>query len=214
MRYFHSLVFIFIASALTPSLLSAQSSFTLFGGYSYLRPPVTSQETFVCPMGIILCPASTPPPAFVTNRQNLNGWEISATYHLLPLLGLTADFSDHSGSAISGFSSNAHQQTYLVGPQISLPSRISPFAHALIGATHESISASTTSGAFPVTPGGYNAIAATADTGFAAAIGGGIDLGVLPHISIRAIQFDYLVTHLHGNTQNQPRISAGFVLHF
>jgi hypothetical protein len=45
-------------------------------------------------------------------------------------------------------------------------------------------------------------------------VGVGIDLKVAPFISVRPIQFDYLVTRFNSGTQNQPRISAGVVLHF
>jgi hypothetical protein len=33
-------------------------------------------------------------------------------------------------------------------------------------------------------------------------------------VSIRVIQIDYLRTQLQGATQNQPRVSAGVVIHF
>jgi len=40
------------------------------------------------------------------------------------------------------------------------------------------------------------------------------DVKVAPFVSVRLIQVDYLRTQLHGATQNQPRVSAGIVLHF
>jgi hypothetical protein len=58
-----------------------------------------------------------------------------------------------------------------------------------------------------------HAVAANSHTGFSTAIGGGIDLKVIPHVYIRAIQIDYAVTRLNGNTENDPCVSAGFVLH-
>jgi hypothetical protein len=45
-------------------------------------------------------------------------------------------------------------------------------------------------------------------------MGGGLDLKVLPFISLRPIQIDYLLTHFNSKTQNQLRISAGIVLRF
>jgi hypothetical protein len=213
MRRFYALVLVLAASTLAPFSLRAQDKIIVFGGYSYVRPPVTAEEVFDCPIGTLACP-EPPAPTFVTTRQNLNGWEASATYRFLPFLGLAADFSGHYGPSFNSFSSNAHQHTYLFGPEVSLPSRVSPFAHVLFGVTHQSINASPPPNFIPVSPVPYNAIAATSDSGFAAAFGGGIDLRLVPHLWIRPIQLDYLVTRLHGGTQNQPRVSAGVVFHF
>jgi hypothetical protein len=52
------------------------------------------------------------------------------------------------------------------------------------------------------------------NSGFATAIGAGIDLKLMPHIWIRPIQFDYLVTRFSSNTQKQARVSVGVVLYF
>jgi Outer membrane protein beta-barrel domain len=191
------------------SSLFAQDKLVVFGGYSYLRPPITADETN-CPTPEV-CPVI---PVFllpVTSRQNLNGWEFTGTYRFLPFLGLAADFSGHYGPTVgnSNGTSRTHQYTYLFGPEVSLPSRVSPFAHVLFGGTHQSISASSFAGSNIV-----NSVLATTDSGFATAIGAGIDLKLIPHVWIRPIQIDYLVTRLHSNTQNQARVSAGVVFHF
>ncbi|MGB6357670.1 MAG: hypothetical protein WBF30_02730, partial [Candidatus Acidiferrales bacterium] len=52
------------------------------------------------------------------------------------------------------------------------------------------------------------------DNALAAAVGGGIDVKVVPFVSLRVIQLDYLVTRFGSTTQNQPRASAGIVVHF
>ncbi|HKM83553.1 MAG TPA: outer membrane beta-barrel protein [Candidatus Acidoferrum sp.] len=210
MLRFTSVLLELVLLALAPSSLSAQDKFVVFGGYSYLRPPVTVAEEIVTCVGPVFCP---PPsiPSFVTNRQNLNGWELSATYRFLPFLGIAADFSGHYGSAISGYPSRAHQYTYLFGPEISLPSRVSPFAHVLFGGTHQSVIPG--SFAIPVS-GTYTAIASSTDSAFATSFGAGIDLKLVPHLWIRPIQLDYLITRLGSNTQNQARVSAGVVFHF
>lgn len=210
---FCSVLLLLAGAALSPLGLQAQDKIVLFGGYSFLRPPVTVEETFICPLAITTCPA-TPPPAFVTSRQNLNGWEVSGAYRFHSYFGIVADVSGHYGPSVSGFSSNAHQTTYLFGPEVSLPSRISPFAHVLFGATHQTISASPAPGALPLSPALYNAIAPANGTGFASALGGGIDLKLFPHFWVRPIQLDYLVTRLHGNNQNQIRVSTGVSFHF
>lgn len=129
-------------ATLPADLAYAQTGLVLFGGYSYVHSPVTVEEDVsmtctppVCNSNVILPPTKE----FVTPRQGLNGWELSATYRFLPWLGATADFSGHSGTAVSP--STVKQYTYLFGPEVSLPRRVSPFVHVLLGGAHESVSA-------------------------------------------------------------------------
>jgi hypothetical protein len=119
---------------------------------------------------------------------NSAGWEFAAEYKPASWIGGVADFSGDYGS-------NTSIQTYLFGPQVHWPARVSPFAHILIGGAHASSFGFGTSG-------------------FAVAIGGGIDATVLPAISWRIIQGDYLPAHLFGSTRNNARISTGLVIHF
>jgi len=52
------------------------------------------------------------------------------------------------------------------------------------------------------------------DRSVATALGAGIDVKLVPFVKLRLVQIDYVRTELHGVTQNQPRVSAGVVLHF
>jgi hypothetical protein len=90
-----------------------------------------------------------------------------------------------------------------VGPQLRFPGPISPFAHFLVGVAHESIGTSANA----LTSG-------PTQNAFSSAVGGGLDLKVLPFISLRPIQIDYLLTHFNSSTQNQFRYSAGVVVRF
>src|SRR5271169_2743275 len=138
----------------------------LFGGYSYMR--TNSPST------------------------NLNGWELAGQYKVTDWLGGVADFDGHYGSP-GGFSTGLH--TFLFGPQVSWPARVSPFAHVLFGGAH-------------VSAGGFS------DSTFATAIGGGIDTKLAPAIYWRLIQFDYLPTHFGGAREDNVRVSTGIVFHF
>lgn len=204
MRLISRAVFAMAVLAAMAVAAAAQDKVQLFVGYSYLRPSMTYEQQFQCEV-IIGCPP--PPPVFVTAHPNLNGYEFSATYKLHSWLGVTGDFSGHYGSV--AFNSSAHVQTFLFGPQVSLPAKVSPFVHLLVGGVHESIGSS-------IGPlGGFStSIVPTSGNSFATAIGGGIDLHVARFISVRPIQVDYLLTRAYSATQNQPRISAGLVLHF
>jgi len=95
--------------------------------------------------------------------------------------------------------------TYLFGPQVRFPRRVSPFARLLFGAAHE---------ANGVGNFGPEFTRGASENSFATALGVGIDIKVLPFISVRPIQVDYLLTRFRSTMQNQPRVSAGVVLHF
>lgn len=170
-----------------PSRTQAQVS--IFGGYSYLRASV--------PVG-----SAGAGPAIISQSADLaSGWEAAAQVKVLPMLGGVADFSGNQGT-LDGAA--VHVQTYLFGPQLSLPGRFSLFIHALFGVAHEQQDAFAGAAPYSLGP----------DTSFATALGGGIDVKAAPFVALRLIQIDYLRTKWHGITQNQPRISAGIVLHF
>ena len=64
---------------------------------------------------------------------SLNGWEASAQYKFTDWLGGVADFDGHYGS-LHGAGTSTY--TYLFGPQLSYPARVSPFGHLLLGGAH------------------------------------------------------------------------------
>jgi hypothetical protein len=187
---------IFVVGALLCAAPAPAQKIELFGGYSFVRAPVRFDQTILCPGPG--CPITTT----TTPSLNLNGWEASGALKVFGPLALAADFGGTRGP-FQGAS--AHLNTYLFGPQLRLPGPISIFGHALFGDAHESIhtgvsGATTTSG--------------PTQSAFATTLGGGLDLHLLPFISLRAIQVDYLYTHFNATKQNQPRISAGLVVHF
>jgi hypothetical protein len=186
----------FVFAGLLFAAPSRAQRIELFGGYSFVRAPVTFSQTPQGTCVITGCVTTT-----TTQNLNLNGWEVGGAFKILGPLALAADFSDTSGSFQGA---NTRLKTYLVGPQLRFPGPISPFVHFLAGAAHESIGA------------GASALITTGptQTAFATTLGGGLDLKVLPFISLRPIQVDYLLTHFNSKTQNQPRISAGIVLRF
>jgi len=147
---------------------SAQKG-NVFFGYSYQRTDLVSNA-----------------------RVNLNGWEGSLEGKLLPWVGIVGDFSGHYGS-----DADARVYTFLFGPRVSVSvGKLTPFAHALFGAGHESL----------------NAVSAS-DTAFATALGGGVDYKLIPAVGWR-FQGDYVQTRFFSNTQNDFRFSTGIVLRF
>lgn len=184
---------IFMFAALLCAAPAPAQKIELFGGYSFVRAPVRFDQ-----LGPGLSPVISTTPTL-----NLSGWEASGAVKVFGPLAFAADFGGARGSFQGA---GTHLNTYLFGPQLRLPGPISLFGHALVGDAHESIHGGISSaGVFTSGP---------TQSAFAAALGGGLDLHVLPFISLRAIQIDYLYTHFNATRQNQPRISAGLVLHF
>lgn len=150
----------------------AQDKVELFGGYSYMR-------------------LHNSPTANLNG--NLNGWEIAGQYKFTDWLGGVADFDGHYGSP-KGIGTSTY--TYLFGPQISLPSRVSPFARLLLGGAH-------------ISEAGFG------HSSFSMALGGGIDVGLFhDQFYWRAVQTDYLMTQFGGRAQNNFRVSTGIVIRF
>ena len=182
----------------------AQEKAEVFIGFSYLSTPVSVVgQPIYCP---VQNQCSVPATIF-TDRTGLKGVEISADHPFGRYFRVVGDVSGHYGPATSDFPTNArtHQYMFLGGLQFARPSRLSPFAHILAGATHQS--ATYTGNSFFIT-------FPDTKTGLAIAAGGGIDLRMNPKFSFRLIQADYISTRLGGSTQSVPRISLGFQFRF
>jgi len=139
------------------------------------------------------------------NRNSLNGWEGSVEGKILPFIGLVADFDGHYGSETGGVCNGfdcvlvnleVSQHNYLFGPRASVwVGKFRPFAELLIGASH------------------VNSHFAGSDTGFATAVGGGLDYRLVRLLAWR-FQGDYIHVNLLNTPQNNLRISTGIVLRF
>ena len=139
----------------------------------------------------------------------LNGWNASLEGKVLPFIGIVADLDGHYGSQnlfVAGqFAGGSVESTslaehdFLFGPRVSAPlGRFRPFAHALIGVSHISESAS-----------GFS----NSNTSFGDALGGGLDYRLMRIVGVR-LQADDLQTRFFGGTQNNLRLSVGLVLRF
>jgi len=123
---------------------------------------------------------------------NQNGVSGSVAYNYKSWLGLVGDFGGYHASP-TGVSLNTY--TYLFGPRLTLrnPTKINPFAQVLLGGSH-------------ITDG-------SSFNQFAYSFGGGVDIGLLPHLAFRP-QVDYVGLNTSGSRTNCTRVSAGFVVHF
>ena len=102
--------------------------------------------------------------------------------------------------------------SYMFGPQFKKHSGVvQPFGEVLLGAYH------TNAYATIVNAVGATTNASSSNNFFSMAVGGGIDLKVNRHFSIRPVEIDYLMTRFHVNgtgytsNQNNFRYQAGFL---
>lgn len=129
---------------------------------------------------------------------NCQGGSGSAAAYFSARLGIVGEFGACKVTGLpSGVSS--HEMDYLFGPRVYFhpQGRVFPFVQALFGG--ERFSAGVTG----VGSGSTNA--------FATALGGGADVTLTRHLSLRAVQVDYLYTHFGGASQNNFRIQSGIV---
>jgi outer membrane immunogenic protein len=156
--------------------------FDIFAGYSYVRDN----------------PSTSGVPSF-----NLHGGSASVAYNVNNWLGAVADFGGYHENNILGSGVDGTLSTYLFGPRISYRKheRFTPFAQALFGVAHSSVSFGST------------------DNAFAASFGGGVDVKLFHRLSWRPAQVEYLLTRFpetttSRETQNNLRVSTGVVFHF
>src|SRR4051812_6945608 len=101
------------------------------------------------------------------------GFNISTSYFLNKYGGVTLDGSGHFGDSVD-------MSTLSFGPIVRIPmDQVTPFAHAMIG---------------------WNRLGLTGigdDNGLDLIAGGGLDLHVLPRVSFRLFQADYIYSHHH-----------------
>jgi opacity protein-like surface antigen len=139
---------------------------------------------------------------------NQNGISGSVAYKPIPYLGIVGDFGGYHGSlfnpagggGVGGQSVSVNTYTFLFGPRIIMhnPTKFTPFVQFLAGAGHLTVS-----------PSGLPT------TNFAYSVGGGVDIGVLPHLAVRP-QLDYVGIRSSDNTPNanSTRVSVSAVIRF
>jgi len=181
----------------------------LFLGYSFQR--VNSAQTI---------------PAFTANG-GLGTLGLNLNDHF----GFEIEFGGYHNGNINDHHFDTTTLTYLVGPRVSLgrSRRIDPYLHILFGGEH-----ATTSIFVPPQPvvnplssgvGEGGRWKATQDN-FAMAVGGGLDVKLGHVVSLRPIQFDYLLTRFetpdlndltgptHNRNQHNLRYAAGLQFNF
>jgi opacity protein-like surface antigen len=177
-----------------PALAQEEARAEVFGGYQFFR-------------------ASTGIDVSGVDHFNLNGWNASFSGFFNRYVGVTGDFSGSYGTPsydIINFGPvgvDSTLYTFMAGPVVRATNEgpVQPFAHALFGGARLTSKVSVLGITLPI---------GDTETGFAWAAGGGVDFKISPRVAIRAVQFDFLQTHLYGDHQNNFRYSGGIVFRF
>ena len=152
--------------------------FELFAGYSHNRVDVGPVEDFDPSDDIEF-------NDIFDEREGFNGFNASVVGNFSRYIGAKFDYSYHQKSFSFGpDNTTVRLHNILGGIQIkdnSNEGRFKPFAHALVGVGRTSADLSEFD----------NSLEDFDDAGFAAAIGGGLDVRVSRKIDVRVFQFDY-----------------------
>lgn len=118
-------------------------------------------------------------------RRGFHGFEAAASVNLSRYVGLKFDYSYHQksiGNEVDNTTARLHN--VVAGIQIkdsSRATRVKPFAHAMFGFARYALDLTELD----------DDIADFDDAGFAAIIGGGLDVRVHPRVDVRVVQFDW-----------------------
>ncbi|MBZ5701024.1 MAG: porin family protein [Acidobacteriia bacterium] len=219
-----SLILAVLSLLCLPAVAQETPKIEIFGGYSHGRVNTEVNLTSFISLGSVFSADATPRNAFAPRAavvayftptsftvpiyMNLNGWNASVTANVNHWFGVVADFSGHYGTpTIIGIGLETHVHSFLFGPRFTYrhSERITPFVHALLGASHLNFKV-------PLIP------VETSDSAFAMALGGGMDVKVREHVALRLAQVDYFMTRFSPysiiESQNNIRISTGLVFRF
>jgi opacity protein-like surface antigen len=174
MRQHYKLMILLAVLSMNGNALAQTERFEFFTGYSALRNFSSGA---------------------VQHFDTMHGWNISLTMNIKPWIGITADFGGNyngrrlyldiffvNDEPVVGYREYKFMiHRGMVGPKVKLRNgRWEPFSHALFGVSRVSNEAMP-----PSTEAGH-------ETGFAWALGGGLDLNLSERVKMRLIQADYM----------------------
>lgn len=186
----------------------------VFVGYSHNRVDTGAEDAGVANI--------------VNNREGFNGVNASLTGNVSRYFGLKFDYSYHRKEfdftqdvvcvappcLPITVTADAKVHNFLGGVQIKDNSkdpdkRLRPFAHLLVGAHNTSLDFTSV-----VCPPGTTLpcplVVNEDETGFAAAVGGGLDVRLSDRVSVRAIQLDWNPNRFGSDAASDARTSHNF----
>lgn len=204
----HLLLLLVIVLVSAPAAFAQDySDWEFFIGYAHER--ANNGADRIDDRGLAIAPNGTTSRVdFASKRVGYNGatGEVVANVHRN--VGIVANFSATWNNttfvdALSGrtFAARLSRYTLLFGPRYNWrnASRLTPFAHALFGATHYRAKFKNRDFTCPD----------SSETAFAMGFGGGLDIRASDRIDIRPIQVDYLPVFFKHRREDNVRFSAG-----
>ena len=147
---------------------------------------------------------------FLDERQGFHGVELFAKGNVSRYVGLKGSYSFNrksfdidGGTAATTFDVDADLHQFLGGVEFkdnAKETKVKPFAHVLAGVGHARADVSGATVSFE-----------ESETGFAAAVGGGIDFRINDRVDFRAVQFDYNPIRDNGQTSHNFRVGIGII---
>jgi len=181
--------------------------YEFYGGYAYQRAS-NNADSFDRNGQASIGGASVD---LIQRAQNYHGFTGEFNQNITKHIGLVTSLSGTYGkspyvSAITGRTLGASASRYdlMFGPRYNFRlGTFNPFAEALFGFEHMRVTFSEAV-----------ANARDADTAFAMAFGGGLDVRLNDRFDVRAIQADYVPTFFNGKSQANYRVGAGVKVKF
>ena len=148
---------------------------------------------------------------FLDEREGFHGVEAFVKGNVSRYVGLKGSYSFHrksfdittGGAPATTIDVDADLHQFMGGVEFkdnAKETKVKPFAHVLAGVAHAR--AETDSVLVNINE---------SDTGFAAAVGGGVDFRLSDRVDFRAVQFDYNPNRSNGETSHNFRIGIGFI---
>jgi opacity protein-like surface antigen len=148
-----------------------------------------------------------------------NGGSSQVAYNINPYIAAVFDIGGYHNGVVNGYEIDNTILSYMGGPRVNIRTgRVVPYFNVLFGGIW--FGASTAKTVAPCTGTGCGSSSTTGRAAgsmnaFAMAAGGGLDIRVSKHMSLRPIGLDYFLTRLKNpvlqddHNQNNLRYSAG-----
>jgi hypothetical protein len=196
------IIFVLSIMLASGSMLFAQDRFEVAGEYSYLRfsPTITG-----------------------VGPRNFNGGGGDVQLNFLKIFAIKADFMGYGSTTFTRtymgktYTANGNMFTYLFGPVFRIPIwRVKPFGEALFGGSYTNAYVNLDNA---IQAGGGTISRTPTQHPFTLAAGGGLDIRISSHITIRPGEFDYVLSRYTNpltstNNQNNFRYCGGVVFTF
>lgn len=168
--------------------------------------PVVSAQDF--PAAEFFVGFTTNNNQYGIDRHNSPGWHMSFGYNFIRNLRLVGDFAGqyHSTDIVwtNGRGASANDYQILFGPEFAIRSgsKATPFVHTLVGFATRHYAVPNGVWTCTYYSCSENHFDISQEWGFAAGVGGGLDLKIHDIVAVRLFQADWIPAHLSQDNPN------------